>query len=230
MSKRKPILYTEAAYVLGMIILALGTALMERADFGMSMVVAPAYLLHMALSPTLPFFSFGMAEYVLQGVLLVLLMMVIRRAKAGYLFSFVTAVLYGLTLDGSIALLSPLPAGGFVLRSAYYVLGLVLCAVGVALFLRTYIAPEVYELLVKEISAKWNIGVGRVKTTYDCISCLVSVIMSFAFFGFGVFVGVKAGTIVCALVNGAMISFISAFLDRHTEARDALPLRSFFEK
>ena len=62
MSKRKPILYTEAAYVLGMIILALGTALMERADFGMSMVVAPAYLLHMALSPTLPFFSFGMAE------------------------------------------------------------------------------------------------------------------------------------------------------------------------
>ena len=35
--------YTEAAYFIGLIMLALGTAFMERADFGMSMVVAPAY-------------------------------------------------------------------------------------------------------------------------------------------------------------------------------------------
>ena len=38
---------TELAYVLGLVILAFGTALMERANFGMSMVVAPAYLLHL---------------------------------------------------------------------------------------------------------------------------------------------------------------------------------------
>ena len=36
----------ELAYILGIVALALGTALMERADFGVSMVVAPAYLLH----------------------------------------------------------------------------------------------------------------------------------------------------------------------------------------
>ena len=44
--KRQIVFYTELAYVLGILALALGTALMERADFGVSMVVAPAYLLH----------------------------------------------------------------------------------------------------------------------------------------------------------------------------------------
>ena len=35
--------YTEAAYVLGIVILALGTALMSFGNFGMSVVVAPPY-------------------------------------------------------------------------------------------------------------------------------------------------------------------------------------------
>ena len=42
--------YTELAYFLGLLILALGTAFMERSDFGVSMVVAPAYLLHRKVS------------------------------------------------------------------------------------------------------------------------------------------------------------------------------------
>ena len=46
--KTKRVFYTELAYAIGITVLALGTALMERADFGMSMVVAPAYLLHLA--------------------------------------------------------------------------------------------------------------------------------------------------------------------------------------
>ena len=60
---KKTVFYTEAAYLLGIVLLAFGTSLMELADFGMSMIVAPAYLLHLKLSQILPFFSFGMAEY-----------------------------------------------------------------------------------------------------------------------------------------------------------------------
>ena len=42
--------YTEMAYIIGIVTLAFGTALMERADFGMSMVVAPAYLIYLKIS------------------------------------------------------------------------------------------------------------------------------------------------------------------------------------
>ena len=42
----KKTFYCEAAYAIGLACLALSTALMATADFGVSMVVAPAYILH----------------------------------------------------------------------------------------------------------------------------------------------------------------------------------------
>ena len=44
---------TELAYVFGIVFVARGVVLMEKADFGVSMVVAPAYLLY----PALPAFA-----------------------------------------------------------------------------------------------------------------------------------------------------------------------------
>ena len=41
---------TELAYALGLVGLSGGTALMEAADFGVGMVVAPAYLVYLKLS------------------------------------------------------------------------------------------------------------------------------------------------------------------------------------
>ena len=226
--KKQTVLYTEAAYALGIVILALGTALMEKANFGMSMVVAPAYLLHLKLVSSLPFFSFGMAEYMLQGVILVLLAIVMKRFRRAYLFSFATAVIYGFTLDAMLALAAPLPAASFMLRELWYVLGMVVCSLGVALLFKTYLPPEAYELFVKELSEKTGKPIPTVKTAYDCISCLIAVVMSFAFFGIGRFEGVKLGTILCALVNGSIIGAISSWLDRTFSLRDALKLRRFF--
>lgn len=91
----KKTFYTEAAYVIGLITLALGTAFMERADFGMSMVVAPAYLIYLKVSGFLSWFSFGMAEYCFQAFLIIVLTIVLRRFKRKYLFSFITALIYG---------------------------------------------------------------------------------------------------------------------------------------
>ncbi len=224
----KKTIYSEAAYVIGILVLALGTAFMERADFGVSMVVAPAYLLHLKVSQYLPFFSFGMAEYIFQAFVLVLLGIVMKKFKLSYLFSFVTAVLYGLALDGSIWLTALLPGSGMVLRFVFYAAGMILCSIGVAFLFHTYIAPEAYELFVKELSSRLGTKIHRTKTVYDCCSCLLGIVMSFAFFGFGHFEGVKLGTILCALVNGWMIGQIGKILDRKVTFRDAFAMRSLF--
>lgn len=228
--KKKPVFSTELAYFIAMITLALGTAFMEAANFGMSMVVAPAYILHLKISEFLPFFSFGMAEYFLQGVLLVLLSVILRRFRISYLFSFVTAVLYGFCLDGCMAIVGFLPADVLIFRVIYYIIGMIVCSVGVALFFRTYFCPEAYELIVAEISKKFSLPVSRVKTVYDCVSCAVSIVLSFAFFGFGRFEGVNWGTIVCALVNGSIIGLCSKALDASFEWKDCLPLKKYFQK
>ncbi len=203
--KKKMTFYTEAAYAVGMLVLAFGTALMERADFGMSMVVAPAYIIHLKVSEFLPFFSFGMAEYCFQAFLLAALILVLRKFKVKYLFSFVTAVLYGFALDLMIYLVALIPFEGTAARVVFYAAGMVLGSLGVAFLFNTYIAPEVYELFVAEISAKYKFTIGRTKTVYDCVSCVMAVVLSFCFFGFGRFEGVKLGTVICALVNGFLI-------------------------
>ncbi len=223
--------YTELAYVFGIIILAYGTAFMERADMGLSMVVAPAYLLHLKISQTFSFFTFGMAEYTLQAVLLIVLCIVMRKAKLSYLFSFVTAVYYGTVLDFAIWTVSFLPGDNTIVwRLIYYFIGIVVCSVGVSLIFHTYISPEAYELFVKEITEKNGWQISRVKTCYDCTSCCIGILLSFLFFGFGHFEGVKLGTIFCALINGTMIGIISNFLESRYEFRDGLNLRGLFSK
>lgn len=224
----KKTMATELAYVFGIVFVALGVALMEKADFGVSMVVAPAYLVYRALSPALPFFSFGMAEYCLQALLLIVMALVLRRFRGAWLFSFVTAVVYGFVLDGFMWLAGLFAADTLWMRGLCYVLGMIFCSAGVSAMFHTYIAPEVYELFVKEVSAQFRVPISRFKTAYDCVSCAVGVGLSFAFFGLGQFVGVKWGTILCALINGWIIGRFSAFYEKHWRFEDKMSWRPFF--
>lgn len=225
---KKKVFYTELSYLLGLVLMAFAAASTAKADFGMSMVVAPAYILHLKISQFLPWFTFGVAEYCFQGMLVVLTVVLLRRFKWSYLFSFVTAVLYGLLLDGAIALLAPLPAEGFWLRAMWFAMGTGVCALAVSLFFHTYISPEAYELIVKELSAKTGWNINKVKTAYDCISALLGVILSFSFFGFGVFKGVYWGTALCALINGFLIGRISRLLERFFTFKNKFDLEKYF--
>ena len=221
--------YTEFAYVLGIVLLAIGTALMEKADWGLSTVVAPAYILFLKLQQTFSFLTFGTMEYLFQLALLVVMIPVLRMFRISWLFSFVTAVLYGLALDGFMALFGSLPAETFLWQGAWFVLGMVICAMGVAFFFRSYLAPEVYELFVKELARKTGTGMGKVKWIYDICSCVFAIAMSFCFFGLWEFQGIGWGTAVVALVNGHIITFVGKLMDRHLQMTDLLPLRKFFE-
>lgn len=225
----KKTFYTEVSYTVGLVLLAFATALTQKADFGMSMVVAPAYILHLKISQFFPVFSFGMAEYTLQLVLIVFLCLFMRKFKKVYLFSFVTAVIYGFMLDFFIMLLGFVPDGITWVRVSLFICGMLICSLGVALLFHTYFAPEAYELVVKEISLKLNKDIGKVKTIYDLTSLLISVVLSFSFFGFMQFNGVNVGTLITALCNGFIIGKISAYLEKNFEFKDKLRLRKVLE-
>lgn len=225
---KKKVFYTEAAYVLALIIMAFGAAFSAKADFGMSMVVAPAYIIHLKLSELLPWFSFGVAEYCFQGFLVLLTVLIMRRFKLSYLFSFVTAILYGTLLDCAIALISGLPAGTLALRIAWYILGTVLCSFSVSLFFHTYLSPEAYELIVKELAVKFG-NIDLVKRIYDYSSAILAIVLSFLFFGFGVFRGVYWGTVICAVVNSILISRFSRLLERVFVFQNKFSLEKHFQ-
>lgn len=175
---------TELAYVFGIVFVARGVVLMEKADFGVSMVVAPAYLLYRWAVSRVELRHLRHGGILLAAVLL-LAMCLLLRFRVSYLFSFVTAVVYGFVLDAFMLLGAALPAGSVWLRVIYYALGMLFCSAGVSAMFHTYISPEVYELFVKEVSAHFGADINRFKTGYDCVSCLVGVAMSFFASGFG---------------------------------------------
>lgn len=220
---------SELAYVFGLIALAIGAALMTKGNFGITMILAPSFVIHEKLATILPsWLTQGTLEYIWEGLLLLTMMLIVRRAKWSYLFSFVTAVIFGYMLDGCNALAAFLPVN-MLWRIVYFVLGVLVCATGVALVFRTYISPLVHELLLKEIASKFNVPAHRVKMGYDIFCCSTAIILSLCFFsGISQFIG--WGTVICALVNGFLIGKISAFFDKHIEWVDALPLRSWFDK
>jgi len=215
--------FAEIAYLLGLVILALGVALMEKADLGISMVVAPAYLISLKFR----FFTFGMAEYTLQAVLLVFTFLVLRQFKLSYCFSFVTAVIYGLILDGWMWTLRGVVAATLNVRIPLYLLGMLLCSMGISMLFHTYLAPEVYELFVKEVSKKYRKDINKFKIAYDCTSCAVAVFMSFLFFHS--LRGVGIGTVICALVNGMIIGQFSKFFEKYIDFSPKLPFAKYFE-
>lgn len=226
---KKKVFYTELSYVLGLIIMAFAAACTEKANFGMSMVVAPAYILHRKVSAFLPWFTFGVAEYCFQGILVMLTITVMRRCKLSYLFSFVTALIYGTLLDVAMHILSGLPDNTFMLRILWYVVGTVFCSLAVSLFFHTYLPPEAYELIVKEFSVKSGCDINKVKTAYDCFSVVLGIVLSFAFFGFGVFEGVKLGTIICAFLNGFLIGRFTKLLEHIFEFKNKLKIQKYFK-
>lgn len=224
---KKRVFYTEVAYLLGVSTIALATAMMAAADFGVSMVVAPAYLLHLRLSQTIPFITFGRAECVLQAVLIAATMVILGKFRLSLLFSFVTAFVYSLMLDGFAVPIALLPTENMIVRLLLYAGGIVICAFGVSCMFHTYISPAAYEMFVKEVSGHYHRDINKFKTAYDCVSCAVAVVMSLLFFGR--FEGVKIGTVLCALLNGWLIGIFSRQMEKRFEYRDALKLRRYFE-
>ncbi len=227
---KKRVFYTEAAYVLGLLIMAFGNSLLAWADFGVSMVVAPAYIVHLKLSEFSSFFTFGVCEYILQSIVLLLMIICMKKFKFSYLFSFVTAVLYGLVLDGFSFFVRRIPFYTLYLRIPLFIIGMCLISCGVALFFRTYISVQSYDYFVKEVHTKTKMSLSSFKSLYDAASLIISIILSFVFFGLFKFRGIGIGTVACTLLNGRIIGLVGSFLDKNFDFKDRFKFRKYFER
>ena len=224
---KKPIFYTELAFFVGLALLAFGTALTAYGNVGISMVVAPAFVLHLYVSQFLPWFSFGVAEYVLQAAVLLVLVLVLRKAKWMYLLSFAVTLLYGFLLDGSMTITALLPENIY-LQIAAYIVGAIICCSALALLFVSYFPPEAYELFSKEIAAKFHKPVHKVVNVYNLCSLLLAVVLSLVLFG-GI-KGIGIGTVVCALVYGFIINFFQKIYEKAFRFEDKFVWRKYFEE
>lgn len=207
----------EAAFLLGTLLIALGTTLLSRAGFGMSMVVAPAYV----LSAHFPSVSDGTMCYLYYGVLVATAMGMRRRFCLSYLFSFFAAVLFGLAVDAFAWCMSFLPEPSFLGRVALYLIGVPISALSIALLLHSYFPPQPPELFVKTLAAVGKRDVYRMKYLYDIASLLLSAGLSLLFFRQLRFIG--PGTFVAALVNGPLIGYFGRKMEKIADFSPLIP-------
>lgn len=206
---------SEIAYVLAILILSFSVAMISATDFGLSMIVSPAYI----LSCKVDGLTFGQSEYIIQGLMFVLFCILMKKVKAVYFSSFITGVIYGAVLD-LWRLIIPhfnpdvTPPGSLSMpvKIIYFIIGIALTSFSIALFFRTYLYPQVYDFFVKGITEKYNLDRSKFKIAFDVTMLIISCIMTLAIFK--KFVGVGIGTLIMTLTNGMMISFFGKALDK----------------
>ncbi len=224
MPKKKFRIHSETVYILSVLILSFAVAMASCADMGLSMIVAPAYI----LSQKLKFLTFGQCEYVLQGVLFLSVCLLMKRIRLSYFFSFVTCLFYGAVLDfwrWIIPLFNPsVTAPGSVAMGAripLFLCSVVLTSFSVSLVFRTYLCPQVCDFFVKAISKHFKLDRHRTKMIFDICIFSVGLIMTLVFFG--KVVGIGIGTLIIVLVNSHLINWFGKLFDRRFEVVPYFP-------
>ena len=232
----------ELLWLLGIIFVAFGVAICSKANLGVSMIAAPAFIIYEAIAPLWSGFSVGMTEYLIQGVILIVLCIIIRKFRWTFLLAFLVALIYGYTLDFFIWVLKDVSFDAVWLRWLMLLVGDVIVAFGVACFFKTYMPLQVYELFVSEISKKFSMNIPKVKMFFDYSLLAISLILAFTLFGdvktfdwstigYSSFHNIGLGTIVTTMINSPIIALMSKLLDLTFNPTPLIPkLESFLKK
>ena len=202
---KKITLHGEFVYVAAILLLSLAVAMLSAANFGVSMIVAPAYI----ISQKLGVITFGQGEYLVQSLLFIAFCILMKKVKLVYFSSFATCLIYGAVLD---------LWRKFVLL---FIGGMVLTSFSVMLFYKTYLYPQVYDFFVKGISARFNRDRTKFKIAFDfsclAVSCVLTLVL------FRKFVGIGIGTLVLTALNGFIIGWFDKLFDKCVDLKPMFP-------
>jgi uncharacterized membrane protein YczE len=190
----------EFLYPLALLLISLGVTFIVRAGFGISDASSVAYIASLAF----PVFTFGTWSYLVMGLLMLALTLVTRKPRIGVLVSFGVSVVFGKLVDLFSAWVAPWP-DGIAIQLLYYIVGITLLTIGIAVFIDTGLPPNPYERFVNDLSRHFGIPFRKVKTVYDLASVATASLLLLLFVRR--LVGIGPGTVFAALANGTLIGF-----------------------
>ena len=215
----------ELLWLFGIIFVALGVAICSKANLGVSMIAAPTFVVQEAVVELWSGFSVGVVEYLVQGLVLIILCLCVRRFNWRYLLAFLVAVIYGYTMNFFLWLLRGVSFDAVWLRWVMLIVGDVITAFGVACFFHTYLPLQVFELFVAEVTDRYRLELHRVKTVFDISLLVISVSLALILFGdvaefdwrtiyYNSFHSLGLGTLVTTLINAPLINLMSRIISR----------------
>lgn len=225
---------SELLWLLGTFFVALGVALCSKANLGVSMIAAPAFVIYDYVAPLWSGFSVGMIEYLIQCLLLILLCLIIRRWNWHYLLAFLVAVIYGYVLNFFLFIFRDITFAALWQKWVMLLIGDVATAFGVACYFRTYLPLQIYELFVSEVSTQFRYNVHQTKWIFDCSLLFVSIFLAVILFkdneGFslimmtqGSYHNLGLGTLITTVINSPIIAIMGKIIDSVCDTTPLFP-------
>lgn len=191
-------------YVVGLYCMAIGVVFSARSDLGVSPVGSLANVLYqIGLSAGAPaWVNLGNCTIGVYCLYILTEFIILRKDfKLTMLLQLVASFLFGWLVNLAAAMLAFLPApGNYAAQMAYLLCSVPMVAVGVMLYLSPNILPTPGEGMSLAISQKTGLSVGSSKTVFDCSLVVISALTSLLYFRR--LVGVREGTVICALLVG----------------------------
>jgi len=215
--------FGEFAWFFATVLCSLGVSLSAKSGFGVSMVVAPSFVVSNFLQPIAPFFTFGNTEYVMQGLFIIVLIAVVGKFKIKYPLSFVTSVIYGLLLDLCRMLIGTDIPDELYIRIIYMIAGALVTAFAIALYLRTYLPQQGYDMFVYEIATEKKKNMTVVKWIYDISSLVLAIVLMLILFGTFDLEMVGIGTLILTVINTPLIAAFGKLFDKFCDFSPMFP-------
>ncbi|WPC39897.1 YczE/YyaS/YitT family protein [Clostridium sp. JS66] len=204
MKNEEPIKEYIKRYLLllvGLFIIAVGTALSTKARLG----TTPISSIPLVLSLGLPW-SMGEITIVLQMFFVALQIVILRREYQLFqLLQLAAGFLFGYFTDFVLHLLSGMQINSYFVQWFVCIVSIFVIALGVFLEVKANVVMLAGEGLVKAISQKTRKDFGKTKVYFDSALIIISVIASA--YMFHELNGVREGTIASALLVGRVVSY-----------------------
>ena len=209
----------EVSWFVGNILCAIGNCLIAKSAFGLSSIIAPAFILNRKIG----FLSVGVCEYIIQGILLALCCLIIGKFKGKFIATICNIIFYGACFDIVNYLLGFLQPTDILIRIIVAAIGTLITGFAIALMLRTYIPPSAYEIFVREIAEAKGLNVAKMKLIFDASMLTLTAILMFALLG-GFYIDIIGPlTVIAAFLNSFVIGFFGKILDKCCDFSPAIP-------
>ncbi len=206
---KKEVIIRYLYMVIGVFFVGLGIAIAKHGNLGISPVSSVANV----LSIKYPVFTVGTWVMLWNCFMLVIQIVILRKDfKLIQFLQFPLSLLLGVFTDMNLAWVSYIPADLYIVRLLLVLCSSVVLAIGVIFMLVSDTVMNVGEALVNVISQKLNKNFGTVKVVFDITIVVLSIILSFIFFG--KLVGTREGTIITACLTGTNVKLLSKVIKK----------------
>ncbi len=210
-------------YCLGLFIMAIGVVFSVKSALGVSPVTCLANVLYQIMSNReIAFMGLGVCTTVTYCLYILVEILILRRDfKPQMLLQIVASFFFGTLVTVATNLFAWLDAPTtYPMRFVFLLCSIPMVALGVMLYLAPGILPTPGEGMSMAISKKTGLTVASSKTIFDCCMVCISAITSLVYFH--QLVGVREGTVICALTVGFVMKLFLRVCEK--------PLMHFVER